>query len=122
LIDDNFNRFKEIIREGREEFAQNPEVLDELATGQIYTANEAAENKLIDGIGFIDDASERAAELADLRNDYQVIRYKPKLSPIESFLESRAPNKLLNGHALSEITTPRIYLLCPYVLPVHTKD
>jgi protease-4 len=119
LIDDNFDRFKEIIRKGRKEFADNPEKLDDLATGQIYTANEAKENKLIDEIGFLDDAVERAGRLAGMdERDYKVIQYKPKLSFMDTLLEARGPNKLLSKKTLSEITTPKVYLICPYVLPV----
>lgn len=118
LIDDNFKRFKQIIREGRDTFADSPEELDKLATGQIYTANEAVAHQLIDKIGFMDDAIERAVRLARLeQHDYKVIQYKPKLSFME-FLESRAPNKLLSGETLSKITTPKVYLLCPHVIPV----
>ena len=118
LIDDNFERFKQIIREGRKELANNPGELDKLATGQIFTANEALANKLIDTIGFLDDAIERAGELADLGSGYRAIRYKPKLSFMEAMLEGRTPNKLLSGKTLSDMTTPRIYLLCPQVVPM----
>ena len=122
LIDDNFDRFKEIIREGRKEFANDPAKLDELATGRIFTANDALANDLIDKIGFLDDAIERAGKLADLGTSYKAIRYKPKLSVMEAMLESRAPNTLMNGKALSEISTPKIYLLCPQVLPIHETE
>jgi protease-4 len=119
LIDDNFDRFKKIIREGRKEFADNPEALDKLATGQIYTANEAVANKLIDKIGYLDDAVQRAGRLANLNErDYKVIQYRPKLSFMDTLLESRSPNPLMSEKTLSEITTPKVYLICPYVIPV----
>jgi protease-4 len=118
LVDDSCDRFKKIIRDSRKEFARNPEDLDKLATGQIYTANEAVENKLIDKIGFIDDAVERAQDLADLTSrDCKTIRYKPKQTLTEILLEGRSPNKLLSGETLSEVTTPKVYLLCPHVIP-----
>ena len=122
LIDDNFDRFKKIIREGREAFANKPEELDKLATGQVYTANEAVSYQLIDKIGFLDDAIDRAGELADLGDNYRAIRYKPKLSFMEALLESRSPNKLLSGKTLTEITTPRIYLICPHVVPIQEAE
>ena len=120
LINDNFARFKQIIREGRKGFAEVPEELDKLATGQIYTANEAVANKLIDRIGFLEDAVEQAGKLAKLdeQDDYKVIQYRPKLSAFDALLEARSPNKLLSTKTVSEITTPKIYLIYPYVLPV----
>jgi protease-4 len=123
LIDDNFDRFKQIIREGRKEFANNPEKLDELATGQVYTANEAAAHELIDEIGFLDDAVERAGRLANLlERDYKIIQYKPKLSVMDALLESRGPHKLLSEKTLSEVTTPKVYLVYPYVFPIDTTE
>jgi protease-4 len=120
LIDDNFNRFKEIIREGRGYFANNPAELDKLATGQVFTANDAVANGLIDEIGFIDDAVEQAGNLAEMaERDYKVIQYKPKLSFMETLLESHAPDKLVSGKTLFDMTIPRIYLLCPQAIPVH---
>jgi len=123
LIDDNFDRFKQIIREGRKEFANKPEELDKLATGQIYTANEAVANKLVDEIGFLDDAVDRAGKLANLmERDYRVVQYKPKLSFMDTLLEGRAPNKLMSAKTLSEVTTPKVYLICPYVVPVEATE
>ena len=103
----------------RKDFADELEELDKLATGQIYTANEAVANKLIDKIGFLEDATKQAGKLAKLDDDdYRVIRYTPKLSALDSLLEARSPNKLLSAKSVSEMTTPKIYLICPYVLPV----
>jgi protease-4 len=119
LIDDNFERFKEIIREGRKGFRNNPAKLDELATGQIFSAKEARNNGLIDKIGFIDEAITSAGTLAKLSaGDYQVIQYKPKLSFMDSLFESRSPSSVLSGKTLSDVTSPKIYLICPYVIPV----
>ena len=123
LIDDNFDRFKQIIREGRKEFAHNPEELDKLATGRIYTANEAVAHKLIDEIGYLDDAVKQAGRLANMvERDYKVIQYKPKLAVLDALLEGRTPNKLLSEKTLSGITTPKVYLIYPYVFPVDSTE
>ena len=126
LIDDSFDRFKMIIREGRTKFADNPEMLDKLATGEMFTANDAVKNGLIDKIGFLDDVIDRAGTLANLnKRDYKVIQYKPKLSLLallEGQMEGHSSDNLLSGKTLSNVTTPRIYLLCPYVIPVKGMD
>ena len=63
LVDQGFERFKDIIKAGRPHFQENPAALDELATGQVYTAEQAKDNGLVDEIGFIEDAIDRAIVL-----------------------------------------------------------
>ena len=122
LIDENFDRFKEIILEGRKEFL-NKETLDKLATGQVYTAQEARRHKLIDNIGFLDDAVAQAGRLANMtERDYKIVQYRAKLSLLDSLLESRTPNKWLSGKALTELSTPKVYLICPLVIPMEGME
>ena len=86
LVDKSLARFKEVIKNGRPKFAENPETLDKVATGQIFTAQEAKELGLVDRIGFIEDAVERAIELAGLDPaNVCVIRYKRELSLSDLF-------------------------------------
>ena len=119
LIDENFERFKKTIVENRKTVLDENKVA-QIATGQIYTANEAISHRLIDRLGFLDEAVERASRLANLdKNTYKVIEYGPRLSFMESLLESRSIGFLpvgnwLTGKTLPEFTTPRVYLLCPY--------
>jgi protease-4 len=123
LVDDSFKRFKQVIRDGRSVFADDADKLDQLATGQIYTAAEAKDHGLIDEIGFLDDAIKKAMDLAALtEHNSKAIRYKPKLSFMDALLESRAtPNKLSTetiAETITKMATPRVYLLCPYVPPM----
>lgn len=119
LVDDNFKRFKEVIREGRPEFEADPGKLDALATGQIYTATEAKENGLIDKIGFLDDAIDAAMEHAGLTEaDSKVIQFRSKMKFADFLMESRGPDKLLRLETLLDLTTPRVYMICPDVLPL----
>ncbi len=62
LINEGFTRFKDVIKSGRPKFKQDPAALDKLATGQVFTSEQAEKNGLIDKIGFIDDAVDRAIE------------------------------------------------------------
>ena len=76
-VNDAFVRFKEVIRQGRPKFRKDPAALDKLATGQIFLADQALENGLIDKIGFIEDAIDRAIALAKLdKRDVVVVKYK----------------------------------------------
>ncbi len=76
-LDAMFTRFKSIIKEGRPKFAADGESLDKLATGEVFTADQAIENGLVDQIGFIEEAIERAHELAQLdKSKTRVVRYR----------------------------------------------
>ena len=117
LIDENFDRFKQIILEGRENFLDE-EAVDQLATGQIYTAEQAHSHKLIDEIGFLDEAVARAGRLANLtERDYKVVQYRSKPTFMDVLTESRTPNNVWSGKTLSEWSTPKVYLICPQVFP-----
>ena len=112
LVDDGFDRFKEIICQGRPKFEKNPEALDKLATGQIYTAEQALEAGLIDRIGFIEDAVERAIELANLdKDDVKVVKYRrePTLGDLLLGGQSRARTPDLGR--LLDLAAPRAYYL-----------
>jgi protease-4 len=77
-VDAAFARFKDVIKQGRPVFEKDPEALDQLATGEIFWAEKAQENGLVDKIGFLDDAVERARELARLPADKSiVVQYQP---------------------------------------------
>jgi protease-4 len=112
LIDEVFDRFKNIVKSGRAKFEENPDALDELATGQVFTAKQAKENGLIDEIGFIEQAIDRAIELANLdEDDVNVVRYKrePTLADILIGVQAEKPG--LDLETLLEMNTPRAYYL-----------
>ncbi len=60
IIGDSFERFLKVIADNRDNL--DKEEVRALATGQIYTANQALENGLIDEIGFEEDALEALKE------------------------------------------------------------
>jgi protease IV len=117
LINDSFNRFKEVIRAGRSEFAKNPAKLDALATGQIYSADQAVANKLVDKIGFVEDAVDRAIELANLDpNKVKVVRYKQEAGLSSMLLGGEAHrSQSPNLQALLEMMTPKAYYLVSWL-------
>src|SRR5262249_12770457 len=65
------------------------------ADGAIFTANQALELGLIDRIGYLDDAVEKAATLAGLGDDYRVITYNRPPSLLGSLLGIQAANPAL---------------------------
>ena len=89
--------------------------MDDLATGQIYTAEQAVnKNGLIDKIGFLEDAVDRAIELADLDSEkVKVVRYKQEAGLSSILLGGQSSkSESLELKALLEMTTPKAYYLC----------
>jgi protease-4 len=83
-VDDAFGRFRDIVLEGRPKFREQPEELDRLATGEIFTAQSALESGLVDKIGFLEDAIDRAAELAQVDPEkVRVIEYQSPLGLLD---------------------------------------
>jgi len=86
IVDDMYGRFVDIVAEGRAGHGPIPADKDEaqavvrkIADGRIYTANQALENGLVDGIGYLEDAQKKAKELAGV-SDAQIIRYRRQVS------------------------------------------
>jgi protease-4 len=123
LVSDAFARFKSVIQNGRPKFKQDPAALDKLATGQVFTADQAMENGLIDKIGFIDDAVDRAIALAHLdKENVKVVKYKPEPSLANLFLGVQSDVRTrFDLAALLDLTTPRAYYLCTWLPPFAAK-
>lgn len=119
LVDDAFARFTDVVKEGRPQFQKDPDALKKLATGQVYTADQALKNGLIDKIGFVEDAVDRAVELTGLsKDDVEVVKYKaePTLADLLLGAQSREPK--LDLAALLDTTVPKAYYLCTRLPPL----
>jgi protease IV len=115
LVDQGFTQFKDAIKQGRPKFQKDSAALDKLATGQVYTAKQALENGLIDKIGYIEDAVDRAIALAGLnKKNVKVVKYKaePRLSDI-LWGESRVQASF-DLATVMDLATPRAYFLCTW--------
>jgi protease IV len=124
LIADAFDRFKSVVREGRPVFQKNPKALDDLATGQVYTAEQAKKNNLIDEIGSLDDAVDRAIELTRLSKDnVSVVKYKQELTLASALLGVETRSKpAFDLSALLESTAPRAYYLYSWMPVVASSN
>jgi protease IV len=110
LIKPTFQRFKEIVAEGRKD-KLTPEDVNRLADGSIYGAQEALDEKLIDQIGYLDDAIKLACKMAGIQKA-QVIEFRKPFS-LSGFLSSESESKIkLNRAVLHELTMPEIMYLC----------
>ena len=113
-INEMFTRFKKIVLEGRPKFAKDPAALDTLATGEVFTAEQAVANGLVDKIGFLEEAIDRAIELAGLsKSEVKAVKYTRPISMWDEFplMQSRAAANPLDLSLLQELATPRAYYL-----------
>jgi len=116
LVDESFAQFKDVIKQGRPKFRKDPGSLDKLATGQIYSAQQALKLGLVDKIGFTEAAVDRAIELAGLSpGEVTVVKYKPQPSLASLLLGVNARQPSFDLPKLLEMTAPRAYFLCTRV-------
>ncbi len=126
LVDQSFDQFKELVREARPQLANNNANWKTATTGQVFTAKQALDLGLVDKLGYIEDAIDRAIELAKLDpRNVRVVKYTPPESLLGSMLVGpSAQSGGLNLSALLEMTTPRAYYLCswlPSLVANHTN-
>ncbi|MDR1385379.1 MAG: signal peptide peptidase SppA [Planctomycetaceae bacterium] len=129
IVLDMFERFKEIVCEGRKALRDDSDLLREVTTGRVFLAKDALEKHLIDEIGYLDEAVASAAKRAGLtEEEYETVRYEPPKSTLDLIFGAsgveRAVAATLQNEAslaveiLNEAVTPRIYYMYPQALPL----
>jgi protease-4 len=115
LVDTSFQRFKEVVISGRPKFKDDPAALDAVATGEIFSADQALANGLIDRIGFIEDAIARAVELAGVSpTNVRCVKYDRPPSLIGGLMGAEFDAPAADRIDLAEVlnlSTPRAYYL-----------
>jgi len=74
IIDEVYEGFVELVAQARD---LPVEQVRELADGSVYTGRQALELGLVDGVGTLDDAIAKAAELGGIAGKPQVIELRP---------------------------------------------
>lgn len=116
-VDDSFDHFKQIVRSGRPLYRDEPDKLDQLATGEIFTAKRAKELGLVDEIGFVEDATARVMELAGLEADkVRVVTYRAPMSMLQAVGVAKAQS-LDDGSTWVAPFVPRAYYLLTTLPP-----
>lgn len=116
LVDDSFTRFKQVVRSGREQFETEPELLDQVATGQVYSADEAKAKGLVDEIGYIEEAIDRAVELADLDiDDTRVVKFHREIGFLDILSGAEVRAETLGLSQMLDLTVPRAYYMCTWL-------
>lgn len=73
LLNSAYARFYEVVKEGRlGKAGATEEEIKAFANGKVYTADEALKLKVVDAVGYLEDAVERARKAAGLKEDAPV--------------------------------------------------
>lgn len=117
ILDQAYTRFVDIVANGRSKVLSREEVL-KLATGEVFTAQQALANKLADEEGYLDAAIDKAKELAGIAATdtpaVMVISPQKSFSLMSLLGQSHAgsASELLDSNRLrkvaGELSTPRL--------------
>ena len=126
-LDEMFVRFKDIIKEGRPGFGKDTSKLEALATGEVFSARQAKEHGLIDKIGFVEDAVDRAIELAGLnKDDTRVVKFNrpPALFDVYGVASARGQAAAPGAELLKllEFSSPRGWYLATSLPAIATTE
>jgi protease-4 len=116
-VDDFYERFCPVVAEGMARRTQRTvadvlPAVKKLADGRIYTPAQAKELKLVDQIGYLDDAFNAAKEMAKIQTA-KLVRYKkdPTLLDVLGGNAQARGAITIDAAAIQELTTPRLLAL-----------
>jgi protease-4 len=112
LVTESFARFKEIVLSGRPKLKGKDDQIKKATTGQIFTTKQAIELGLVDKEGFVEDAIDRAIQLASLdKGSTKVVRYHRQATLADALIGAKTAPRSVELQMLHDITTPRAYYL-----------
>ena len=109
FIDESYNDFVQIVADGR---GLDVERVRELADGRIYSGRQAVDNGLADGLGNLEDAVQKAADMGGITGKPRIIEYQ-HIPPFEQLLFGIS-SRIVSGEAdqiietFTKFTTPSI--------------
>jgi len=109
LLEPAYTRFVDVVKQGRQDALSSTEV-EKLADGSIFVADQALQAKLIDKIGYLDDAVGLVKTMAGIEAA-QVVEYRRPLSLL-GLLNAKGPQiPKLDRKTLFEFGTPQVLYL-----------
>lgn len=112
ILQQSFSRFVTVIDENRKKL--NRAMVTKLATGQIYTADDALEIGLIDAIGYEEDALTDLADAAQV-TDPQIVKYEHQSGLVDLILGSKTQfDPAAQWRSWLEATVPRAMFYCSW--------
>ncbi|UCE50176.1 MAG: signal peptide peptidase SppA [Phycisphaerales bacterium] len=110
MIAPALKRFTEVVAEGRTGSLTATEVAELAKEAEIYGAEEALKEKLIDQIGYMDEAVSLVKSMAGL-DDAQVVRYRRPFSFRDFLMTGKVSLPKLDRTTLYELGTPEVLYL-----------
>jgi protease-4 len=112
LVDDMFEQFKEVVRQGRPAFGQDESKLTQVATGQVFSTEQALSQGLVDRVGYLEDAIDRAIELAKLdKENVRVVEYDAPPDLLDLVIGDVQVQQPAWARLLEAMATPRGFYL-----------
>ncbi len=109
LIQPAFERFLEVVVKGRASVL-GPDEVKRLADGGIYSAAEALKEKLIDDIGYLDDAVESIKTMAGIKKA-RVIEYRKPFTLADVLTYGKSSQLKLDKSTIYEMSSPKVLYL-----------
>lgn len=106
LVDATYGQFVRIVAEGRR---LDPAEVRGLADGRVFTARECVDLKLVDRIGYVEDALAATCEALG-EKQVRFVRYETRLGLLDALLQARTPPMNLQS-LLPQAQTPRMMYL-----------
>lgn len=112
ILDQSFSRFISVIDDNRSKLTRDD--VKKLATGQIYTADDALKLGLIDSIGFEEDALKELESVAKVTKP-QIVKYEFQSGFVDLLLGSQArQDPAVQWRDWLEATVPRAMFYCSW--------
>lgn len=109
FINESYDEFVRVVAEGR---SLEEATVRNIADGRIYTGRQALDNGLVDGLGDLQAAIDKAAELGGIAGEPRIVEYQrlPSFSQLLTGLSTRFfasdADRLLG--VVSDLTTPTL--------------
>ena len=118
MLDEAYTIFNRRVRDGRANVISDPARINELANGSIYTARQALDHGLIDGLGYLDDAIVKAESLSSITSgtaNVVILKQPPTFFTDGLFTSISKSTPTLDADAIrrlvNDLGSPRVMFL-----------
>jgi len=108
MLDKVHGIFAGVVAAGRP--ALSPTEVQDVCDGRIWLGQDAVEKKLVDKIGYLEDAIDEAAKLAQLSKP-KAVQYRKRVSLLSGMFDAQAGGLRIDADLLDRLQTPRIMML-----------